>query len=85
MLETHAMNREEVVSLAQDHYTALIRLDEASLALVDMLKWIREDWEDDMPLGVIGPLDRIARQIRDAIPEEIKAARPGGCEEANDA
>lgn len=59
-----------------EYRDALIKLDELSLMLGQVLASTRIGWDDAVTCeGVLGPLNQIAKQIGEAIPEDIKATR----------
>lgn len=60
------------------YHDALVKLDELSLMLGEVLRCTRIGWDDDTVTceDVLGPINEIAKQIGEAIPLSIKITRP---------
>ena len=63
----------------QEYHTALVKLDELSLMLGETLRYTRVGWDsiqgEKSSEAILGPINQIAKQIGEAIPEEIKHTR----------
>lgn len=64
----------------QEYRTALVRLDELSLMLGETLRLTRVGWDcvegEKSDEAILGPINQIAKQIGEAMPEDIKRTRP---------
>lgn len=64
----------------QEYRTALVRLDELSLMLGETLRLTRIGWDcvegEKSDEAILGPINQIAKQIGEAMPEDIKCTRP---------
>lgn len=64
----------------QEYQTALVRLDELSLMLGETLRLTRVGWDciegEKSDEAILDPINQIAKQIGEAMPEDIKRTRP---------
>lgn len=64
----------------QEYRTALVRLDKLSLMLGEVLRLTRVGWDciegEKSSEAILGQINRIAKWIGEAIPEDIKCTRP---------
>lgn len=61
-----------------NYWDALVRLDELSLMLGETLRLTRIGWDDIVSEDVLKPINQIAKQIGEAMPQSIKATRVSG-------
>jgi hypothetical protein len=72
----------ECISIAlevtqREYHDALVRMDELSLMLGHALACTRIGWTDETTCeDALGPINQIAKQIGETIPDSIKITRP---------
>ena len=71
--EIDSMGSNESEALAMRYRDALVRLDEIHTMLVTTLRYTRIGWDAIATSdSVLDPINQLAKQMHDAIPDEIR-------------